>query len=122
MARTSRNTAPNSTHCSSSHEFEEVSNSLRIDGVDGGHDDGREDQPGQNLADAEIDRVDDAAHSQARSLNIRRPAQLLDGGAATALDKTLLSPNAGYRDRGIRAWLRVPSLAVPHAADPSPDA
>ena len=27
---TIRNTAPNSTHCSSSHEFEETSNSLRM--------------------------------------------------------------------------------------------
>ena len=58
----SRNTTPNSTHCSSSQEFDDVSNSLRTMALTADTMTAARISQLSHLADAEIDRVDDAAH------------------------------------------------------------
>ncbi len=47
----SRNTMLNSTHCSSSQEFDEMSNTLRTIAFDAETSDGDEHQPAQRLAE-----------------------------------------------------------------------
>ena len=64
---TSRNTAPNSTHCSSSQEFDEVSNSLRMMALTADTMTAARISQAQDFADTETDRVDDAAHTQKRT-------------------------------------------------------
>ena len=65
----SRNTALNSTHCSSSQEFDEVSNTLRTRGVDRGHQHGPQQQPRHALADPGGDGVDNLRRRQQRLEN-----------------------------------------------------
>ena len=85
----SRNTTLNSTHCSSSQEFDEVSKILRTVALARRDQHGGQDQPGHAFANPGVDRVDSAAiGSNALSNASRAPTSISPRPAAGAAGRS----------------------------------